>query len=1857
MSKAYLIGKAMKIKNKILGLAVVLISCILGYTAPANAQISVAQAFYTLARQNNTQKIESLLYRGYSLESPDEKGYNPVCLSVVKNDKNAYKILTSYGANKNPSCLKKIPESAYRRFFGYSPKTDITPAYVPDSPYILGTAVLAAGAVTAAYALRGSTGGGSGDGENGGGEDEPNPPVDPEPVDPNNCPPNSTYSNLTNQCECNYGYGHYGDATLCYAQIDNCASQIKDTCSACLGNYVLKDNVCYAPIPHCSRQNGDVCEQCDSGYGTHNGNGKTCYVDILYCTTQEQDTCKQCNPGYGTHGDVHKCYADIANCEEDQQVQTACRLCKPGYDTFGDPNADTCYDANKCAQYNDPNTVPTNKGEDCICNINKGYEGEPGNCKRAEDESYSEGDGIYDVWNNLNELYCHSHGRYQDLGGGAWKCNCYPGYDNSTKDCSVCDTANGYGNFGTENTCYRDLNCEKTYGEGFTQKGSSCVCKEGYIAYGSQCFKPAQCTINQEQVKDASEPDACRCKPYFNEECTACINDNFTYDAETGTCVPKACPEKWTGSMCEVCPAQYKITIGDDGKQHCGLECADNRKPIAENDETCSACADGFRESPLYGTCIVDNCSEGVEGFEVVNGQCVCNEREGYVMSVTGECVKKGEDYIGLTNSNVNNGVLNVSNDGEYRDVYGMKPFIKTGEGEDAEITYYDEVYNAYSTEGSQSGTINITNQNTGNIHVYGIYAPSVIYNASVANTQNQDASASGKIVINDTNSIADIHGIYGEKDNSIYNGFAYASSDGGISSPSNSHAEGSIEITKSETGSGKIVGIEGNGYIFNAYAQTDNGSAANVYSTGEIKLTNKSGGDIVGIEGTAGDKKVNNAFSFMNSAVSDAESKGSIKIEGKSNVFGIRSNSTVANSETQFNKSFSKIGKFSSEGIIDVLTDSNLHAAYGIQLNNNGEQKSEVYNAMGYNSKGTIKASNTHGGSAYGIYSAAATYQDKDSDGNPLLNEEGNPIVVYNNAYNAFRSSERYGGENVAAIGNIEVDITGVSYDAHNAIGAYSAGNMFNAFANSGSDVKLESIGNIIVNDNSNTSNIKIRGIDSGGVTIANAYAMGNNKNTDTNVTGNIILNITGIKSGTTGEAAGIYSDAAITQNAQIYNAALLNDKSNVTGNITVQSPETTNALSKMYGIYASSTGEDAQPKTVYNAYYENSAGVSGGKVHGTIDVKALSATRADEGNFYGIYINNGTAYNAYSTNPDADVVGTINVEAFGSNRNSIVAGMYGNKANLDNSGKSVINIKTYGNNSVAYGMKGDNSVIRNDAKINVESQRSDAYGIYLNGGVATNDVHGIINVNGKGNNYGIYAVSADDRSARVYNNGKIFVSGGNNTGIFASGANTEVENKGLIVLGEDTENYCQGAECLKGQYIVLRDGATFNNSGTLTSKTNIDFDAMGGNVLLSRNGKFETEEAIKGNLQVSSDIVMDSFDKKEYMEDALAAADIKDLKLTSNSYLYTGKTQQNNNGKYDIVMEMKDFSEVYDGDVAQYYNKNYENGKNMQLFNLLKSAKNRSEAEIADAEITGKAVLPNITMENMKVQRSLDRTMMSELFKDGEDIRKMVGADTLYGGRDDHGTLTGYDLNAQSMYALYDKKLDNRYRLGLGMSITHTDTDYNNDSTRKNFMVQGYVPLTYTNGQGLTAVSMARLGFADGEYKRRSLNHTYEADTNEITYGLLNELRYTVNLGGVNLTPFVGLNATGWYQDGIKEGDGSLDINIASSHVFSLESALGLYLDKEIEFNQDSKLNVALGIGYYHEFADPYGGFNARHGGSIGHYKLRDIEHLNSRNRGILSAKVNYDYKDFSIYGELLQYLEDEYPLDVDVGLKYKF
>lgn len=1838
----------MKIKRKILLFVVSVLSLYTAEVKAAGGQITVARAFYELARQNNPQKIESLLDKGYSIESVDERGYNPVCLAVVKGDRASYNTLTSYGANKRPSCLDRIPESAYKRFFGVYPTKTVpsTPVFTSDTPYLIGAGILGAGAVVGAYLLRGKL-------DNDG--DSPGPGPGPSPED--KCH-NGTYNPQTKKCDCWSGFDNYGDDSNCYATINHCASQTKDKCNACETSYILKDNLCYAPINNCKVQDGGICIECFDGYGIYGGDGTFCYTNIVNCEDQLKDTCTRCSAGYGTYGDITRCYKTIENCMN--QEKSACKQCKPGYSTYDNPLADYCYAENPCAAY--PNTIPIrviSKPEpECVCNENKGYTGPKENCTQADPGDYQEGDGNTEEWNNLNEIYCHSHGKYDTVSG---LCSCYIGYANSTNGCSGC--AEGYLEF--SGLCYQNMRCEAR-GAGYVQDKNRCVCEDGYFEYNMTCTPKVTCDIHYEQVAPGPDPaEACRCKPNFDENCQECIS-GYTYDPLNDICIQTdvQCEEKWQGSDCTICPSQFDITVGSDGKLHCGDKCAENRKPKSENDENCSICNDGYAYSAIDNTCVVTECTSGVDGYIVDEfGNCTCDTENGYAMSPQGKCVHKGDDYVGIKNSNINNNDITLQNDGtvdEFRDVYGMKPVIEDGEGN---IEYYDSVYNAMTTSGPEEASISITNVNTGANSVYGIYSPSTLYNAAaIINDGVSDATAVGKIDILDSNTMSSVYGMLNNTVDSIYNAFARNSSMATAATPVTSTADGLITIKKEKVSMGDITGIAGNGNILNAYANTTEGIGADVAATGRIEMTHEGVGQVIGILGKSPTHKINNALAYLDSPVSNASASGEIVVSGVHNVYGMYSLGSMTNSETQFNKSFNRVENFHANGLIDATANSDKGVAYGMFLQNAGNNHVTIYNAMGYKSTGDIIARNTYGGSAYGIWNGVKLYDDVD--------EHGQPVTYYNNTYNAFRSSAKYGGNNVAATGTVDLELEGNSNSIQYATGLYIAGNVFNAYANSGSDVKLESIGNVIINDNSRTSNMILRGIESGGATIANAFATGQGMNTETEVKGNVEINILSSKQGSSlGAAAGIYSTEPVTQVAQIYNAALVNDKSNVEGNISVNA-STSATFSRLYGIYAtrnkdsSGDSDEGQEKVVYNAYYNNDdATVSDGSVTGTINVIASGRSAASTAEYYGIYMSEGTVYNTYSTNDNANVVGTIKVNVAGGENNGTAAGIYGYKSSLYNSGaNALIETKTTRENSRAYGMKGDISYIENNGVITANSAKSDAYGIYLNQGQAVNDSNGIINVTGATGSYGIYAYSRNGEtevgSAEVINLGTINIAGETkNVGIYADGSNVTVENGGVInINGEAKENVCEGSECDKDTAIQLVNGAHLVNSGTLSSSGNLNLSAMGGDITLEKGGQFNAGNSISGDINVSENVVKDTFATESVVADAVSAKDVSNLNLHSKSYLYDAELSENNDGKYDVVMQMKDFSAITDdSSEAAYLAQNYSEEKNIELFNTLKTASTASEADKITAKAMGSSMLPNIPEEELKVQRGLDRKMMGELFKDGGDVRRIVGGNVMHIGRDTHGTLTGYDLDSQSMYTLYDKKLDNRYRLGLGLSFTHTNTDYNDDSSRKNFMVQGYVPFTYNNGNGLTAVSMARVGYADGEYKRRGNDRTYEADTKAVTYGLLNEARYTKDMGLFNLTPFVGLNAIGWYQDSMNEGNDPMALHIDSENIFSLESALGIYVDKGVEFNQDNRLNVALGLGYYHEFADPYRGVDAHHTGNIGDFRIKNK--LISRDRGILSAKVNYDYKDFSVYGEILQYLEEEHPVEIEGGIKYRF
>ena len=76
-----------------------------------------------------------------------------------------------------------------------------------------------------------------------------------------------------------------------------------------------------------------------------------------------------------------------------------------------------------------------------------------------------------------------------------------------------------------------------------------------------------------------------------------------------------------------------------------------------------------------------------------------------------------------------------------------------------------------------------------------------------------------------------------------------------------------------------------------------------------------------------------------------------------------------------------------------------------------------------------------------------------------------------------------------------------------------------------------------------------------------------------------------------------------------------------------------------------------------------------------------------------------------------------------------------------------------------------------------------------------------------------------------------------------------------------------------------------------------------------------------------------------------------------------------------------------------------------------------------------------------------------------------------------------------------------------------------------------------------------------------------------------------------------------------------------------------------------------------YYHEYGEPYHDLEARMYGGTGSYKIRDVEGIYKRDRGMISGELEYSYKPFSFYGNFKQFIEEENPIEVNAGVKYNF
>jgi len=683
-------------------------------------------------------------------------------------------------------------------------------------------------------------------------------------------------------------------------------------------------------------------------------------------------------------------------------------------------------------------------------------------------------------------------------------------------------------------------------------------------------------------------------------------------------------------------------------------------------------------------------------------------------------------------------------------------------------------------------------------------------------------------------------------------------------------------------------------------------------------------------------------------------------------------------------------------------------------------------------------------------------------------------------------------------------------------------------------------------------------------------------------------------------GDVYGLYSDNA----ENIYNLYAL-IKKDIEGNLKALVDITNNGDGTVYGMRGNGN--------LYNLKIEQDPGVGSTSI--TIDSE-IKITNNGKGASFGMFSGGGSGKSV--SNEGASKITVKNTNAQGGD----VYGIFAEGGNVVNSGSiTVSNV-----NGEAYGIRSNGGDVANSGTISVTTTDGYAYGIYADGGAVTNG--GTIRVKGNADNiYGIYATNG----ATVTNNGYIYLN----------------------------SVRCHGSACEDdGHAIFIDETSVLSNAAEIVSTASLDLDQIGGTTLLASGGSFKVDGTMSGELGVDASVVDKGFEDV-YVEKEALQADNLAVSLRSKSAMFKASSVENDNGTADVVMTRQAFAALSsDHSISDFLEQNYQLKQNETLFKSLKSADTSGAYRAAEAELLGYRLIPNFSQENMNIFRNLNNVFNEELFTAQGVERKMVGYDFLYQGRDSKNTLTGYENYANTLYFIYDREFDNLVRSGFGVSITRFRSDYDDDSSRKEIMVQALLPVSYRFENGLKWASIARAGYGNGDYKRRTKNQSYESDISEWIYGLSNAVRYEKDLGVVLFEPVAELNVLGYYQNRIREDKNMVNaIRADAENNLSVEAGLGFNLRKAFELGEKSRLTLNAGAMYYHEFSNPYHSLNASIYGMDGTYRLTDYEGIYDRDRGLLKAGFEYEIKPFTVYGNFRQYLEDENPFNVNLGLKYNF
>lgn len=1202
-------------------------------------------------------------------------------------------------------------------------------------------------------------------------------------------------------------------------------------------------------------------------------------------------------------------------------------------------------------------------------------------------------------------------------------------------------------------------------------------------------------------------------------------------------------------------------------------------------------------------------------GIYALNAENITNNAPMYIYA-NGSAITGGQNIVNTGSLNIyQNNSKGISSNGGYIDNSGIIRILESGNN-----------YGIYA-----EGNANIVNKSSGSITLgtelssagndFGIYAVNA---SSITNNANIDIYTSGSAITG------------GESiTNTARLRMHQETSKGIVSNGTNIENSGAIELSLPagsygimSTGAATILNKD-TGVITMGDTYTVNSTGAyGIYAVKASSISNESDINIYatssyGIEGGTSAQISNsgniNMYNGSNTGISSngtttITNTNRISITGATDSYGIKAANGTVNNNT---------GAFITIGASNVSGGTGNYGIYSSEgdVNNNG--RIDIYGS-GYGIYGRYSSSLVNGGTimikntgSTGIYTAAASVTNNgviDMSGDTATGIYSDGDGEINNTSGAaikiISGSAIYATRNTVVINDGIINVSSSGNGIDNVLSVDNGGSI-----NLGSGTAINAKGAV-----SNSGNINIKSI---GVAV---------KGTSLNNSGDIKVGSTSVTAAVSVSESVINTGSIVVENSgvAVENALSLSNSKNISvgdGTAVLDVREISNS-----GTIKSSTG----------VAISGASNISNsGKIMGTTYAIDGGSELINESGGV-ITISSGTA----AVNGVSNVTNIGKIEVTG----TATAAIYG-ATNVDNQGSIIIN------NGHGIYTKNPGS-ITNSGSITVKSGNGN--GIYVVVPTVGSTVNitntGIINV---ANGFAIYV-------EKNYNLNTTEISEGDMTGVMYTDNTTVEPGPASVKYGGTCGQHCENGEIVwypnppeTSSLIAVSDPSLLTsvrllNLGQITVNGNVEFGSVENETATASIGKNGTYEAdsFSGTVLADSSLVEGGFDTVYVNEDAFIGAD-NGLDILSQSYLFDASLINSNRGNISVVMTMSSFEDKMDNSrIAEYLNRNYQAQKGEGVFDILKSAVNKTQFDEYLNKELGFNMIPNLAKQSLDIEKTINMEINNDLLTATDEAnRHKAGIITYKNDVDSYHEIDGYKDTVIAAYGYGDKSISKNMRLGYSLAAVRSDSKFDDDSTRYNNMMELSVPVIF-NSDNLSAMIKPKAGFARGHYRRNAVNQSYKAKTKEMYYGFDTAVKHDTDLGFVSFEPNAGFNFTGLFNDDIKESKDGLKIK--DNNTISALAYIGADIKKKFVFNNDNALSLTAGGKYFHEFGDKYEAHTTV-SNMIGNYSITD--NRLQRNYGLISLKALYDYKQVAIGGSVNVPLQQKHNPYYLLNMGYKF